>query len=104
MSILHDFRGGVQIARTGVVTESLPGVKHLALRRPGQGGEIWESTEPLIIIWDNGGDLCLLEHELGDEDGVRVPRVTPGKVASVRLIPAQEGAAKGTDVWERLHF
>lgn len=87
MSILYDLRDGEEIACAAVVTESLPGVQDVVLRRAGQGGEIGEPTEPLIIIRDNGSDLRLLEHELGDEDGVRIVPASPGKGAAVRSIP-----------------
>jgi hypothetical protein len=40
---------------------------------------------PCLVILDRSRDLRLLEHELGDEDGVRITRATPGQVALVAV-------------------
>lgn len=103
MSISHNFRGGVQMASACVIAESLPRVQDVIFRGSGQGGEIGEPTEPVIIIWDHGSDLCLLEHELGDEDGIRVAGPAPGKLAAVTRIPAQDRAAEAAEVFWRNH-
>jgi len=101
MSISHDFRGGVQMASACVIAESLPRVQDVIFRSSGQGGEVGEPTEPVIIIWDHGSDLCLLEHELGDEDGIRVAGLAPGKIAAMATMPAKKRLAEGADVFWR---
>ncbi len=50
-----------------------------------------EAAEPLIIIRDNGGNLGLLEHELGDEDGVGIASLAPGEGATVPMVPIRQG-------------
>lgn len=82
----------MQIASSRVIAETLPRVKDVIFRGPGQGGEIWEAAEPLIIIRDNGGNCRLLEHELGDKDGVGVSSLAPRKIAAVLAIPAGQRA------------
>jgi len=79
MARLDGFRNRMQIASSRVIAEAFPRMQDVAFRRPGQGDEIREATEPLIIIRDNGGNLSLLEHELGDEDGIGVASLAPGE-------------------------
>ena len=101
MSISHNFRGGVQMSSACIIAESLPGVQDVIFRGSGQGAEIGEPTEPVIIIWDHGSDLCLLEHELGHEDAVRIAGVAPGKIAAMATMPAKKRLAEGADVFWR---
>ena len=87
---VHDFSGCMKIAGPRVVAETLPRVEDVTFRSPSQRAKIREPAEPLIIIRDNGGNLGLLEHELGDENGVGIARVTPGKIPAVLAIPAAQ--------------
>lgn len=90
----HGARGGVEISGAGVVAEALPGVKDLRFISSREAGEIRKPPEPLSIIREHGGDLRLLEHDLGDEDGVGIGGPAPGQVASVFSKPAQKRPAK----------
>ena len=101
MSIHDDFSGGVQIARPRVIAEALPSVEDVIFRSPSQRGEMGEPPEPLIIITDNGCNLGLLEHELGDEDGVGIASLAPGEGAPVAAIPTQKRATEDAKVWSR---
>ena len=94
MAMLDGFRNRMQVASSRVIAEALPRVQDFTFRSPGQGGEIWEAAEPLIIIRDNGGNLSLLEHELGDEDGVGIASLAPGKGAAMAAIPIRQGLAE----------
>ena len=47
-----------------------------------------------MIIWDDGGDLRLLEHELGNEDRVRIAGPAPGEIAPMPTIPTQQATTK----------
>jgi hypothetical protein len=47
-----------------------------------------------MIIRDHSGHLRLLEHELGDDDCVRIARLAPGEIAAVTAKPAEKRAAK----------
>ena len=76
-------RGAMEISRAGVVAETLPHAEHLGFGRGGECGEIREPREPAFVKWDDGGDLSLLEHELGNHDGVRIVRAPPREIASV---------------------
>jgi hypothetical protein len=103
MVTLDDFRNRMQVASPRVIAESLPRVEAVTFRSPGQGGEIWEAAEPLIIIRDNGGNLSLLEHELRDEDGVGIASLAPGQGAAMAAIPTQKRAMERVDVLRRGH-
>jgi hypothetical protein len=67
-------------------------VQNLVFGSCGQSSEIRETPHPFIIIWDDDGDLGLLEHELGNEDGVGIGGAAPGKIPAVVAVPVQEGA------------
>ena len=75
-----------------VVAQPLPGVENFPLGGSGKRGKIREAPHPLFIIGDDGGDLGLLEHELGDEDRVGIAGAAPGKIAAVVAIPGEERA------------
>lgn len=94
MAMLDDFRNRMQVASSRVIAEALPRVEDVSFRSPCQGGEIWEAAEPLIIIRDNGGNLSLLEHELGDEDGIGIASLAPGEETTVCMIPTRQGRAE----------
>lgn len=80
--------------RSCVIPEALPPMEDLIFRSSSDRREIGEAAEPLIIIRDNSGNLCLLEHELRDEDCVRIVGATPGEVPAVAAIPIAQRAAK----------
>lgn len=87
-----DLRRCPKIASPSVIAQSLPGVENFPFGGRGERGEIREAPHPLSIIRDNCGDLGLLEHELGDEDGVGIAGVAPGEIASMLTIPGEERA------------
>ena len=101
MSIHDNSSGGVQIARPRVIAEALPRVEDVIFRSPSQRGKIGKAAEPLIIIRHNGGNLGLLEHELGDEDGVGIASLAPGEGAPVAAIPTKKRATEDAKVWSR---
>ena len=98
MSILHEFRGGVEIAGAIVIAEALPRVQDIVFRCGGERRKIREAAEPLIIIRSDGGDLGLLEHELGDENGVGVVRAAPRQIATGLTKPAETRRAKLSNI------
>jgi hypothetical protein len=87
-------RSRAEIPSARVVTKTLPGVENFLFGRCREGGKMWEAPHPLVIIRDDGGDLRLLKHELGDEDGVRIARAAPRKIAAVFAVPGKESAAE----------
>ena len=92
-----------EIMSSRVIAEALPGVENFVLRGDGQSGEIWEAPHPLIIVWDDRGDLRLLEHELGHQDRVRISGATPGEIAALFPVPGEEGVAERSGVRGRVH-
>jgi hypothetical protein len=77
VSILHNLGGGMKIPGAVVIAETLPAVENIVLGSARDGSEVRKSAKPFIIIWDHGGDLGLLEHELGDEDRVGIAGFAP---------------------------
>ncbi|HEX3421674.1 MAG TPA: hypothetical protein VHT01_10605 [Candidatus Udaeobacter sp.] len=84
----------VEISRASVIAEALPRVQDLVLGGPSKRVEIWKRTQPVVIIRDDGGDLRLLEHELGNEDCVWIDRSAPREVAAMAAIPTRQTTAK----------
>lgn len=100
MILQHRDCGGLEITRASVITETLPREKDVALGSAGEGVEIGEPAQPLIIIGDYGGDLGLLEHDLGDKNCVRVQCSAPGEIPSVTREPAKKRPLESADfVW-----
>ena len=99
----HVLGGRAKIPRARVVTQALPGVKDFVLRRGGEGGEIGEAPHPRLIIWDNRGDLRLLEHELRNENCVRIACPAPGEIAAMFPIPGEECVAERRGARDSFH-
>ena len=97
---MHELGCGVEISCPRIVAEALPGMQDVVFRCARECGEIGEAAEPVIIIRQGRGDLCLLEHELGDEDGVRIASASPRKIAAVFSIPAQENASERARIFQ----
>src|SRR5262249_18698198 len=102
-SINKRFCCGMKIPGTSVITEALPRAKHLVFRSARQRSEIRKPAQPLVIIRDDGGDLRLLEHELGHKDRVRIASPAPGKIATMSVIPSKKRATKNGKVLWRCH-
>ena len=56
--------------------------------------------QPFIIIGNYRGDLSLLEHEFGDENGVRIADLAPWEVPAMTAKPAEKRAAKRRNVFQ----
>ena len=57
-----------------------------------------ETAEPSIIVRNHGGGLGLLEHHLGDQDGVGIFGAAPGELAAMIRMPTKKRTAEGADV------
>jgi hypothetical protein len=88
----HGDGSRTEVSGARVIAKALPGAKDLLFGSSRQGGEIGETPQPLIIIREDGGDLRLLEHELGDEDSVGIAGAAPGEIAAVLAVPGAERA------------
>ena len=80
----------VQIARAGVIPQSLPRLEHVVLRRIGEVANRGKPVEKPMVIGNDRIYLRLLEHELGEQNAIGVIRVPPRQVAFVLAIPRQE--------------
>src|SRR3990172_11951500 len=73
-----------------VVSEGPPGCLDVPDRGAGQLLDRGVLSKELLVLRDDPIDLGLLEHDLRDQDLVRVGGLPPGKVAPVARIPAEE--------------
>ena len=84
----------VQRARAAVVAQPLPEGKNFLFRGAGQTFYRRQTAHKTFKIAKHGFDRCLLEHEFGNKNGIRVGMraalYPPGKAAPVEFIPVQE--------------
>ncbi len=87
-------RDPVQVERADVVPERVPEAPDVVGRRARQGLERRVAFEELVVFGHDPLHLRLLEHDLRDEDVVRVPGAAPRQVAPVAAVPLQQAAAE----------
>jgi hypothetical protein len=75
-------RGPMQHVRAAVVAQSAPLFEHALDRRRGKARHVGKRRDEPFEIRDDGRDLRLLQHDLGQPDPIRIARVLPGKVAA----------------------
>src|SRR2546423_626470 len=95
MFLHNSDRRRAQISRARIVAEPLPRAENVTFRGRGKSNCVGKTAEPFIIIRDDGGDLSLLKHDLGDEDRVRIGGAAPGKIAAFFSVPRDKRAAEG---------
>ncbi len=94
---LHDeLRRTVQIARTRVVAQPAPVRQHVVLARRCERGNIRETCYEALVIRDDGGDLGLLQHDLGQPHTVGIRTLPRQAVAAILALPANEARCKIT--------
>ena len=93
----HDeLRGAVEIAGARVVTEARPEVQHFIKRRGRQRGGVGKALDEAVEIPDHGGDLGLLQHDLGHPHAIRRGVALPGQiVATVACVPGEQRRGNG---------
>jgi hypothetical protein len=93
----------MKISRACIIAEALPRTEHVIFGSASQRDKIREAAEPLVVKGDHGGDLSLLKHELGDEDGVGIAGAAPWQITAVAVIPAQKSALECARICGRCH-
>ncbi len=83
-------RRPVKIPGPRVISQSGPGLKNLLPRGTGQISQCWEKGQEALVIGDDRLHPGLLEHELRDQDPVRVPIPAPGELSSMGRIPPEK--------------
>ena len=96
-------RDGVQPARPDVVAERPPRLGDVGFRRVGERLQARILLQPLVVFGQHAIDLRLLQHDLGDEDVVRVAGVPPRQVAAVRAIPLEQPAPEPLSIGRNRH-
>src|SRR5262245_31147860 len=83
-------RDAVEAPGAPIVAERAPHARHLATLGARQilHGRI--AREELAILGDDPIDLCLLEHDLGHEDAIRLSRPSPRQIAPVTRVPGEQ--------------
>lgn len=98
----YDFaRDRVESSRTDVVSQRPPGAGRLTRSRRCQGLHRREPLKPLFVLGLDPVHLGLLQHDLRDQNLIRIAGSSPREVASVSVIPAEEAIAKTPSRWGR---
>lgn len=69
--------GALQEAGAAPVAKARPGGEEVGLGGGSESGGGGELLKKLVVFRNDAGDLGLLEHDFGDEDGVGIASVTP---------------------------
>ena len=62
-------------------------MQNVRFSRSGKRANSGEATQPPIIVRDDGSSLGLLEHDFGNENGVRMAGLAPGEIAFAFVEP-----------------
>jgi ribonuclease HIII len=92
----------VKIPGSIIITQPLPGLQNFLFVGSSERGQRRKLGQPAIIIVENGSDLSLLKHELGDKNLVRISRLTPGQLSPLIFIPGDEQGSKLRDFQTKL--
>jgi len=77
----------VKISRSRIITEAFPGVQNLRISRRSKRANGGKPAQPSIIVSNDSSGLGLLEHDFGNEDGVRIAGLAPGEIAFAFMEP-----------------
>ena len=77
----------MEIAGSRIIAQALPGVQYVRFSRRGKRADSGETAQPPIIVRNDGSDLGLLEHDFGNENGVRIAGLAPGEIAFAFMEP-----------------
>jgi hypothetical protein len=89
--MLHDGAGGLlQVTDAAIVAQSLPELEEGGLVDIGKSLHGGKGGEEAVEVGLDRLGAGLLEHDLGDEDGVRIAGMSPRKVAAVLAVPVQK--------------
>src|SRR5580658_1389058 len=87
----------VKISCSRVVAEARPQAQHVVQIGRREGIDGGKSAYEGFIVGYDGGDRCLLQHDLAEPDSIRIRRPSslgaPGHVAAMAVIPGEQGAS-----------
>ena len=83
-------RGPVQVACPCVVAQPFPEFQDGVLRRAGQGLDGRKRLHEPFKIGPALFNARLLQHDLRDPHGIRMPAAAPGQLAGVARVPRQQ--------------
>ena len=87
---------GVEIACPAVVAEPAPEREHIVFGSAGERGQIGKARNEAFEVADNGGDLRLLQHDLGQPDAIGIAIALPGQVVAAMLaLPGHDAVGEG---------
>jgi hypothetical protein len=86
----HDLGGSVEMARAGVVPQPFPRFEHFIERGAREALQRRKSFKKSSVILAHALHLGLLEHNLGDQDMIRVVGRAPRQIALMAAVPREK--------------
>ena len=84
----------MQIAGAGLIAQSLPESKQVALVGTGHVHYRWISSHKAFIIGQTLGNASLLQNYFGEPDAVWVAGVAPGQVPFMMIVPMHQNGSE----------
>lgn len=60
-----------------------------------------EARHKSLVVGQDSGDACLLQHDFCKPDAIRIAVPAPGKIAAILAIPCEQGAAQRRELARR---
>lgn len=92
----------MSVSGAAVISETFPMFQNITQIGARQGGDGGKTDHPSVPIGQDGFDLSLLQHDLGDPDGIRVAGPAPGQIPGIALEPSQETGNEGLKFIHRM--
>jgi len=91
IQFVYDLLGGsVEVSRSAVIAESLPGCQNLVQGRLGQRIQSGKSLQESLVSEPGGFHPGLLEKNLRHPDPVGIPGPPPRKVSAIPVVPPEK--------------
>src|SRR5665811_1071709 len=89
-----NLRGTVQISTTRVIAQPAPVRQHLLLAGGGKSCNSRERSDEALVIGNDGRDLRLLQHDLGQPDKVSPGTLPRQTVTAMLTLPVDQSGRK----------
>ena len=86
-------RGFLQVHRAAVVTQAGPDPQDSLQGRALEGIDGGECAQKCLVVGEHGFNLSLLQHRFGNPDRVGIIGATPGQIALIPVVPAEDTTA-----------
>ena len=93
-----DLRGAMQVAPARIVAQPAPVRQYFIFTGNGKRSDIREARDEALVIWNDSGNLSLLQHDLGQPYVVGIRTLPRQAVATMLVLPFGDACRKLTHV------